>query len=126
MNWQNGVTPINEENLNNISFEYGSNGNGKYFKYGDGTLICFGTVQKTLDITTGYQGVYFVSFGDTNFPQTFISTPIVNITVMQPNALISCNLSSKTTSRFGTYIWKNVSGEGVAVTLDYIAIGRWK
>jgi len=54
--------------------ERGSNANGEFVKYADGTMI------HTLDFTMTYVGSTELSFGTHTFPVSFISRPSVTIT----------------------------------------------
>lgn len=141
-NWENGITPINEDNLNKIEDElellddnvpiYGSNANGSYVKYGNGVMICYKTVSGTSDITETWGNGYTtgssntISLGD--FAETFISTPVVNITVGRGN--FNCWLATVqgTTTTFAGYVslLRFTTQPNVSYTLNIIAIGRWK
>lgn len=100
--------------------------NGTALKYSDGTMICYGAITQTINISTSYEGVYFAGINDVSFPVSFISNPIISVTLFQNNALLSATISSIHTDKFSTYVWKSQSKNNVSVTLHYQAIGRWK
>ena len=88
-NWVNDSVPaINASNLNKIeqgiydnAFESGSNTNGNYIKFNDGTLIQYGMLNKSIFMTTDsyyttIQGIKFYRSNNPkiNFPISFIDT----------------------------------------------------
>jgi hypothetical protein len=112
---------------NNVGVvDSGSNTNGSYVKYADGTMICSNRVSFTRDITSEYEGMYFNSTGTITFPQEFISAPFLTITLEQNGSLLGVNSISRTTTGFGSYVWKSQAKSNVTFYLHYIAIGRWK
>ena len=115
-NWNRLITEV----------ESGSNSNGSYRKYSDGTMECWGTKTSTINISTSYEGSYFGGINGINFPASFISAPQVTCTLQQGSALLGVNLSGASASGFNVYIWKQQSKNNVSVTLNYRAIGKWK
>lgn len=85
MNEIKSVVNNNANVLGNIAttiIESGSNSNGSYIKYADGTMICYKEIQVTSNITNSWGNLYestsAVSLG--TWAETFISTPTINIT----------------------------------------------
>lgn len=115
-NWNKYVTEV----------ESGSNSNGKYIKYSDGTMICYNTVYMTKDITSNFEGSFFVDSGDINYPVNFITPPTVTATLQCQNALLSHTIMNNYANKFSLYIWKTQSKANLNINVDYIAIGRWK
>ena len=71
-------------NYINSIVESGSNANGSWVKYIDGTMICTQSATGTNNSTQNAGASLFrsssnITFSD--FPQTFISTPVVTITL---------------------------------------------
>lgn len=97
-----------------------------YVKYGDGTMICYGSVSKSNVTFSSYEGAYYNTFPQITFPQTFSSTPIVQLTPKVETGLYTCSVSVTTTSTCSGYIWRIGAKTGVNYTIDYVAIGRWK
>ena len=61
---------------NGAIIERGSNANGEYVKYADGTMIC--TIMNSVNTTLGLFGnVYIANVGFVNFPATFSQNPTV-------------------------------------------------
>lgn len=106
--------------------ESGSNANGNYIKYDDGTMICYNRVSQTKNIDIAYEGAYFGSIERVNFPQTFIDIPSVTVTMEQSSSLLTFNFSGVSATSFGGYMWKQQTKSNVSVYIHYIAIGKWK
>ena len=115
----------------NSVVESGSNTNGNYVKYADGTMICTKTISIIIPITSPWGALY--ESGDIilgQFPQTFISNPIVSVTNNSSSgsgALIEAVFSVTTTSAGKCWLCRGTSRDSqVPYVLDIIAIGRWK
>ena len=103
--------------------ERGSNAAGKYIKFADGTLICFGATIGGIDQTTTTQA-YSANIG---FPVAFIDTAYI----------VTVNLSSVNVANVFQGYARGVPSSTVAFSLiqfwsyvqtyqyTYIAIGRW-
>ena len=127
-------------NLNNTIgtiVESGSNENGNWIKYADGTMICTATkVFENISVTNSWGSLYEteeLTLG--SFPQQFISTP----TGINCNMITNNNSNEKGSAGFVEYIvqtnntsWgktaiaKPVSSPAVNIGLSLIAIGKWK
>lgn len=99
-----------------------------YIKYYDGTLICYGVCPST---NTQHNTT---STTDVNFPETFISEPIISLSIYASNSgaiqymfayLASKNNYTKFTLRTRNSATASV-GMDFSMTVYYIAIGRWK
>ena len=117
--------------------ESGSNENGNWIKYNDGTMICTATkLFENVSVTNSWGNLYEtqeLSLG--NFPQQFISTPEGINCIMITNS----NSSGKGSGGFVEYIvqttntsWgktaiaKPASSAAANIGLSLIAIGKWK
>jgi len=106
--------------------ERGSNANGEFVKYADGTLICFGSAQKDLTILNTFFGGRRSGGGAFQFswPSAFITNPIV--TVVPDNVTCFSALdrqSSSTTADF--YVTAVESQSSSTRVVEFHAIGRW-
>ena len=92
--------------------DYGSNSKGKYIKFANGTMICYGT------------GSASTAWASTiTFPQTFIQTPHVMVMPLcNISYAIGFTILTVTTSQF-TVSYHTNAGEKTPV---WFAIGRWK
>lgn len=138
-NWVNDSVPaINASNLNKIeqgiydnAFESGSNSNGNYIKFNDGTLIQWGTVTKNIAVTTLSSSTNWY-YGDgyvVNFPISFINNNYY-ANVNNDNAglisLMVYSTTAKTTSSFEFNLSCNIEVTSRNYDFSWIAIGRWK
>lgn len=136
MNWQNGVTPINETNMNNISFEYGTNANGRYYKYGDGTLICCTYQTLVFGFTNQESWANGYSSGQialADFPVEFTNVPIITGSVKKASGqwggMWTGVFQNSTSTNPGTVEFirgTSTPADAVTYVMQYIAIGRWK
>ena len=108
--------------------ESGSNANGNYMKFPDGTMICTKTV--TTSVTYSAWGSWYessiIDLGD--FAETFISTPIVTLSLNNSSTAASVGGANPTTTSAGnTRCFRPNAGTATnSVTIGVIAIGRWK
>ena len=108
----------------------GTNANGYFIKYADGTLIC--SQQLATDAITTAAGSIFVSNPyNSSFPSAFISVPRVLhsgvVATGSQSAIWSVCLSPPTINNFGNFrIASGLSLPGVGAFINLIAVGRWK
>lgn len=106
----------------------GSNDNGNYIKYDDGTLICSVSKSVYIAMSSQWGSIYessAVSLG--SFPESFISPPIVSATVTYGAAFIELLANTSTTSWGNITLCRPVSTPSAyTYYIDLIAIGRWK
>lgn len=115
-------------------YKSGSNENGNWIKYEDGTMICWrNNYTTTINITTAWGSILFTGeISDTiNFPSSFLGTPTVQYTVIPTTAtgfFQTCYNSPSITalgiSRIG--VSRPTSMSNVGAKVSYIAIGKWK
>lgn len=113
--------------------ESGSNDNGSYVKFEDGTMIAYMTVEGTTNISTAWGSLYVsptITLPD--FPVPFIKRPIINRS-LQPKTgtqFFEVNNGNQnygsSTNAGATAIGRPNSRTGVAYLIDIEAIGRWK
>ncbi|HHT4300055.1 TPA: phage tail protein [Citrobacter werkmanii] len=109
--------------------ERGSNSNGEYTKFADGTLICWFTrsAESTANNSSGgTTNLYFSSEVGLTFPAIFVGTT--------PTVTPSASLSSGGTSSWPSVRGRSLTGTSLALIsnvqnaaayLGYTAIGRW-
>lgn len=135
-------TPLNATNMNllqtnvenaiNGIVESGSNTNGDYVKYADGTMICWKQVSGTINITTTWGEGY--TTGSTNtlalgsWAETFYATPTVSAIVQRGglNSWLGSIQSISTTSAGNACLLRFTSGSNVTYTIHVVGYGRWK
>ena len=106
------------------SIVYGSNANGSYIKFSDGTLICYGVTLKTASWTdTTYGNIWKDAHPfAVAFPMNFIAKP--SVVGIGESALLE--LASRTTTGASFTIVKGIKIEGFNLYVNWTAHGRWK
>ena len=107
--------------------ERGSNANGEYVKYADGTMIC--TYKATVTdqaISSAYQGL-FTGGRSWTLPHEFIEPPICKGDIIWGTSASWAILNSSTISTAVFVAVDVVSrASGTSTQLSFMAIGRWK
>lgn len=112
--------------------ESGSNANGEYIKFSDGTMICIRTITETAACNQGWGSLFVRTIpGPWDFAQKFISIPHVQITLLTTTSascwLINYGQPSVTKTNFSNIsIARAVESDSVAFKANIFAIGKWK
>ena len=111
--------------------ESGSNANGEYIKYADGTMICTGVKYGNTTWEDWWGFCKRSPEGDNmlfaSFPQAFVNgNARVSITTSHGNAVFSASYNSVQTDGFYFICYKPSSNTSTNYGIQYIAIGRWK
>lgn len=108
--------------------ESGSNDNGNYIKYSDGTMICRNkmTINKAVNIAYGVlyrsEGIDF-----SNFPKAFIDIPDISYSCIGINTAFIVNWSASTKEKIGSLIAiRPTTTNAQDYIISYTAIGNWK
>lgn len=120
-------------NYINGIIESGSNTNGEYIKYADGTMICTSARRfENVAVTTAWGSLYdSPSLELGNMPEVFVSIPKVfitshNITGQTSRACFIEWITGTTTSSWGsTAVARPTSGNS-DLAFSLLAIGKWK
>ena len=139
-NKPNTDTPINDENLNHNFkelenamaeiVESGSNENGDWIKYADGTMICTGTrLFENIDVQKAWGNIYetedSIDFGI--FPEKFKVSPRVYLTQAYGSTMFVEMLGGTTEEKIGaTWLWSPVTRTKTYINYNFLAIGKWK
>lgn len=123
---QDAITEI-KSNLTQLP-ESGSNANGNYMKFPDGTLICTKTVTVSVSYSAWGSCYESNSIDLGALPMEFYSTPVVTLNLNNSSSsgwIVGCN---PTTTALGNTrcIRPNVGASSQNITIGVIAIGRWK
>lgn len=113
----------------NSIVESGSNANGSYIKYADGTMICTKLVTATTRISTAFGSLYetssAVQFGDFAIP--FVSNPFVIGNCTGRTALLEAFQGLSTTSWGRTWLMRpSADTSDNEYNINLFAIGKWK
>lgn len=139
----NGQPAINDTNLNQmqtnienainaIIVESGSNANGNYIKWSDGTMICYKNFSGTVKITESWYNLYETSAANAldfgNYPQSFIETPLLFTQFYGGNSqwINGWVDNTRTASKVGKAIVCSASSKTAGAYYNILAIGRWK
>lgn len=109
--------------------ESGSNSNGNYIKFSDGTMICTKSVIVSTKIENQWGNLFESSQLDLgNFPVSFIEKPNLSVTKTIGRGSWLELVEGTTKSVIGnTYLVSAVStNSNTNITIDIIAIGKWK
>lgn len=108
----------------NIFQTSGSNSNGSWTKFSDGTMICRHRVTTTLPINTAITGGFKSSDIPWTYPVAFISAP--SITAMSfDGSSLSIRATSAGSSSAQLYSTSTVSIPSAGINFDVVAVGRW-
>lgn len=109
--------------------ESGSNTNGNWIKYADGTMICYNTIQFTnVSINNAWGALYESTAIDLgSFPTAFIDIPTVTTSVNKGTTVWVEALPNLSATALGnTWFMRPISSTGSNFWISYIAIGKWK
>ena len=139
INFVNGQSPyISATNLNNLQdnvenaingiIESGSNENGKYIKFSDGTLICYGKASMSFSINIAYGSVFRSDMQSISLPYSFIDTNyVVTLQGLAPVHVCYAVYDDKSVNLFKFYPVGFVSQASVSSrNIEYMCIGKWK
>jgi len=113
--------------------ESGSNGNGSYTKFADGTMICRYNFNSSTGTPTALGNVFAYNFGNWTFPASFIDTTVSvsshaqYLTGANPISTTT-TASTALTTTVATALFQvtfDAATAGTSVVLRVLAIGRW-
>ena len=115
----------------NPIIDSGTNENGGYIKYYDGTMICFKTVSGTVEITEQYYGYFYHTADDKlfnlgDFAMPFVETPITSIRFRGGNTQWIGSTQNQSATHIGDLHIISVTSKTAGAYYDVIAFGRWK
>ena len=109
----------------------GSNTNGNYVKYADGTMICYG--EKSGSATWGDYWSFCKRSPDNQndaisltFPQTFTSTPTVQLTGNQDGSIFAAIVLTTSATTLKVVLFKPTNNQSTNYKFSWLAIGKWK
>ena len=115
----------------NPIIDSGTNENGGYIKYYDGTMICTKTVSGTVEITEQYYGYFYHTADDKlfnlgDFAMPFVKTPISSIRFRGGNTQWIGSTQNQSATHIGDLHIISVTSKTAGAYYDVIAFGRWK
>lgn len=133
----NGQPAINDTNLNQMQtnienaingiVESGSNANGNYIKFADGTMICRKYVQFGEKAITSEWGSFYESeeLDIGNYAQPFIEIPQISVMPLDTFFVEKRDNNISETS-WGSFWATRPVSITMYIRVDCIAIGKWK
>jgi len=107
-------------------FETGTNANGTYVRFADGTQICFGLVTRACAVTSLTGSVYYGYSASIGFPATFTASPAF-LCQSYSSGVITWDGSGGSTSAIGQpLILSPASLASRNFSCNYLAVGKWK
>lgn len=108
--------------------ESGSNSNGNWIKYSDGTMIAYGDRMLSKVAMTNPLGSMFESSSLSLglFPINFETIPVVFINKIGSAFAQPESVDSTTISSLGTANWYRPTSRTMDIKFGFLAIGRWK
>lgn len=114
------------QNSTSSPFQFGSNANGEFLRFADGTQIAWGFASRSLSINTSMLGGFRSGGGAYvySYPIGFAATPRSYVT---PLDVSSFSVTSRGgTSTQGDILVLSVSSQGAGNrNIYYLAVGRW-
>lgn len=105
-------------------FESGSNANGHWIKYANGTMECYGITGTTLTLAAYgslYDGAVSISY-----PARYVDDNVVNIASVQFSMQsVWCSCTSKSSSQLTVRVIDIAARSGTFL-FQWRSIGRWK
>jgi len=109
--------------------ERGSNANGEFVKFADGTQICIKTITSVGPINIAYENIFRSDDFSSGAPAAvFSQAPFVNYTARGNGSLTSFTGSflDATTTTLGSFmLTRALSSPSTGFNVDILAIGRW-
>ena len=108
--------------------ESGSNNNGSYIKFSDGTMICYKITDAiTMNIDVVWGSLYEGSVDIGQFPANFIETPAISVSPFGSGMLVEQAGANATSSSWGVVTAvRPTAVQNVQARFYMIAIGKWK
>ncbi len=95
-------------------------------KMPDGTLICWGEITLPGVTYSAWGGMYSYQFDvDVSFKESFVTTPAVTVTNRANASGVVINMIHDQSKITSIGIMRQ-NATGYSLTLNYIAVGRWK
>lgn len=107
----------------------GSNANGDYIYYADGTLICTKSVSGTAKITSTWGSLYDTGNNPVNFgswAKTFIEKPKISIQFIGGNGQWFEGIADSSAAQIGNVTLASATSKTSNIYYDVIGIGRWR
>lgn len=113
-------------NTINSIIESGSNANGNWIKFVDGTMICNCSVTRNIANTNAWNNMYIGDIQNIPFPQQFIELYSCNVDLYSTRNLWKMSNNIPTVSGTGSMFSVSPESFTTDIQICVIAIGKWK
>lgn len=107
-------------------FETGTNANGSYVRFADGTQICFGVVSRSCAATNALGSLFYGYANSITFPAGFVGVPAFSCQSFSAGVITWDGSGGSTASIGVPLIISTASLAARTYTCNYIALGKWK
>lgn len=130
-----GGIPAFTAGLVNAAIQNGTNANGRYVKYADGTMLCTRRVGISLPASMPWGNIHTTNYGDLgNWPAAFKEAPLRMVTMVTSSGaghfwMVNGAFHAHgptTTSAGGGYFISGVATMAQTLTVDVLGLGLWK
>lgn len=124
---EEGTTETSYKEKKYYGYESGSNDNGSWIKYDDGTMICWKKLNGNININIAWGSLYYNEVELGNSPLSFIENPTISYNLTGENCFV-CGTSKITsmTDLGRVTLVRPTQLNNMPYTINVIAIGRWK
>lgn len=120
-----GAVSENEGVPTGAIIESGSNANGTYVKFADGTMICTGLTTFNSVSSVEFLSLFYVTLNK-DFPATFTNIPIVTCEPgFRESYIFWSAVCAPSTTGFAMYTLSQKAFSSIDVNVSFLAIGRW-
>lgn len=109
-----------------VIVESGSNANGSYVKFGNGTMICMGIYSTDVAISTPWGSLFISPTITVPFAATFVAVPSVSYVLHGSISAMVMNAGNINVGHQSIQLVRATSSPTATRDITYIAIGRWK
>lgn len=131
INTQNTTSDSETYSCNYINgiVESGSNANGSYIKFLDGTMVCYKSITGSININSSWGAIYDSGENNLNLGDwavQFISTPKISIQFTGANGQWIEGITNLSNIHAGNIIIASATSKTANCYYDVIGIGKWK
>lgn len=111
--------------------ESGTNNNGSYVKFDDGTLMCRKRITTSLDVDNAWGSIYSSSaINPSTYPASFLigTTPnvVIRASLSGAGASVSTTGKGSPVQHMSIQLVRGTPASGQDAVVDILAVGRWK
>jgi hypothetical protein len=105
--------------------ERGSNANGEFARWADGTQLCWRAVTANLAIDTGFMGGFRSGGQNSTYPASFVAPPVTSVFPVNATAFGACAHGNPSVTAWSWAVTAVTSQSAADRTVQLMAVGRW-